>query len=292
MTNIFGKAAIFFNTGGHGGDNFKFKAFFVSKNGEKICNETISPIFTVWRRITVDYSSMAVRDQIPHCHLTDPPPPQNEPHPHQKEHDEDHKIEKDSQFQHYKGVFDDCFIEITKGVNRGEGQYYLALDAQDGRPIPEQYLPAINPTLANDTVYLTGVDHLDAVCEIYNIKYGWTTLDYSHSDRIDRAFVAVGFIDDDLLNLNRRRIDNILYSYYEYPVKNTAAHELTHLIRQHTDNYNKYGLICPGDIEFVEGPICEGETGPMPAVPARRSYLHSDNIMEMRKRLFVFDTIW
>jgi len=291
-TNIFGKAAIFFATGGHGGDNFKFKAFFVKKDGSKICNEIVSETFTVWRRITVDYAWMRVRTKYPRdwCQYNGDD---------QLEHIYDHEIGEggDRIFQHLQGVYDDCFLEIVKGTEYMNQNYQLSMDGSDG---PNYWIyPIWWEPAQKDTVLLIGVDQILNQClskidssgdEVPSGPFGYTPVENT-AEKNYWCYTAVGFISDWVENKLRRKIDDIDYDTYYYPSMNSAAHELLHDIRQKGNDIHDgvnpndipYGLMCPGEVINVEF-LRENETESR-MVPARRSYLNSRKIMDLRRSL-------
>jgi len=87
-------------------------------------------------------------------------------------------------------------------------------------------------------------------------------------------------------NVWYRLIDKRKFKDYPYPSLNTSAHELTHSIVQNPDHVPSYGLMCPGQVRWapVNPPV------DMRKVPARRSYLHSCNIMKLRSGI-LFDPV-
>jgi hypothetical protein len=315
-TNIHGRAAVLFYTGGHGGDNFKFKAYkklWLNQwdgseecvdceeecdNCERCggncsgcgpycegctqctyCLRTRTSIeFQVWREFFIDYAGMPVRTQFPN------PWCETEDGSKQIEYIGNHDVASQEYFTYYNGVYDDCFIEITKGIDKSDGQYYLALDNIDRRPAFGSYYYNWSPS-TTDRVLILGVDHIENVCEKNCGNYGITPIEPGNFENKKYiCMIAVGFIADDLRNDNDRLIDNIIYedNNYRYPQKNSAAHELTHNLKQSNDHLLTYGLMCPGDIEYVSIEPPPGFIGPV-VVPAKRSYHHLSDIMSFRK---------
>jgi len=280
-TNIFGKAAIFFATGGHGGDNFNFKAYFVSKDGLRICNEVESETFTVWRRMYVDYAWMRDRNgQYDFsCYYNGD---------RQEEFTGDHEIAY-GDFSYIEGVFDDCFIEIEKADEYENRPYYLALDGQDGRPECLEYMKSwVDDVPPNDTILLIGIDHLEPTCLIYyennEMKMSWKigfAVTSAGFNKDFRCWTCVGLINDYLLQ--ETPIPQIIDGkevFSENVISlRTAAHESNHSLLQ-SDSHNwPYGLMSENNWVFINGE----------RVPGRRQYLYSSNIMLLRHLLNYFD---
>jgi len=291
-TNIFGKAATYFETQGHGGDNFKFKAYTISDVCEKECLlSEPEDVFTVWRRMTVDYAWMADRNGRYPVNDQGEGLCKNPAGAIQPEHEGDHQIGS-GDFNMYKGVFDDCFLEIEEGGENGNLPYELVLNGGYDPPDDKttyDYASWWYPE--RDEVLMLGIDHLNYKC--VNIKYGDTTCG-SMSEREFYSYVAVGNRDDVYMVGGYDFIDGKTYGYdplhdsssLAIPCLNTAAHELTHNIIRIGNPYHEipYGLMYAGDAPFVS---LDGEDD---KVPGRRFYLHSIHIMDFRASI-PFDSL-
>jgi hypothetical protein len=274
-TNIYGKAAVYFNTQSHGGDNFKFKAYTMNqgKCTEPCLESGVSRTFTVWRKIYVDYAWMQARTKYPNPNCEIKGKPQ-----HESEGIYDFDIYSDA-FDYFNGVFGDSFVEIEKYYEFTNQDYYLALDGSDRNMTYSDYLKPIFEGSANK-VMLVGVDHITNQCIAGYGEYGRAE-QFDINDR--RNFVAVGLYVDIFAYdspeewIYDRFIDGIMDHNPLYPIFNTASHELGHSLLRQTSESSYYGLMTPGDVDHV---IIAGVEK-----PARRSYFHGRDIMKLRNGL-------
>jgi hypothetical protein len=276
-TNIHGKFGVYFDTKGHGGDNFRFKASgknpIVELPNVVDCVVTQpAAIFTVWRRTYLWYGWMVARgsNPIPNC----PSKPSS------CEYKGDHEI-NNGDFNKIKGILDDCFIELVydpaneypnlpyvESINYGLSGNMVAYGDLTGFRIP--------PNPPNDTILLLGVDHLNDECEgSFGAMYP-----YWIPFNVEKAyynFCAVGFIWDWLLCDGEFYVDKAKHKDEKKEMVLSSAHEIVHCLAMRGDEMHSdrsYGLM---EDETVEDDP--------------RSYLHDWHIKCLRAGLPRFDYI-
>jgi len=280
-TNIHGKFGLYFDTKSHGGDNFQFRASngYSPMLGLENCLVSEPPeIFTVWRKIYVDYAWMDDRngeytDDYP-CVVKDG----NDKILFEITEDNKELIEYNGyhhinygNFGKIVGVFDDSFIEIVKQRHFEDTDYRLSLpdiyitlllygDGQTGwRPPPK------------DSVFMFGVDHLEYDCPggasgmALHPHYLNNTDDYYN-------FVSVGSTYDyDNAGL-AQTLDTLPTNTIEDYILMTSSHEITHSLTELMDRFFvqrfEYGIMIPTD---------------------RRSYHNEGTIVILRSSLPDFD---
>ena len=278
-TNKDGRAAIYFDTKSHGGDNFRFKVSGISpgSNIPNDCMEDKAPgIFTLWRKIYLDYAFMEDRGNTypeEDCYGT---PYETV----QKEFRGVHKIDNVA-FDMVIGAFDDAFIEVVKSENpyQPDLPYWLYLrsdilhfndlvvygDYTDFRPDPPL-----------DTILLIGVDHFDDEC--YDLTPpGWYTngagtahWSINPQDAI-YCFVGVGVTYDAVIGNGKIIItkEDKKGTPYSKIIGYTATHELGHCLMQSLAHEEfDYGVMNYDD---------------------RRSYFHSGHLIFLREGSTKFD---
>jgi hypothetical protein len=256
-TNILGKAAVYLNTYGHGGDNFKIKACGYYDGDKADCLTALrDEIFTLWRKITVDFAWME---------------PRNEPNTNCGT---DYKDYND--YRNYKvnenmtiwidGAYDDAFIEIVRGRDLGPNDYYMYF--------PNLHYYADNMTTFHepdyDTIELLGCDHDDEFCA--SGLQGQTVELIEPPEMHWHSFVFVGNIFDCLHNRWPKYPAN--YSFFidgsyqdnlSYISGVVATHEILHLLTN-----------CNNEIH------AETFYGVNRAGMDQRSYMHHNHIMGLR----------
>lgn len=272
-TNRNGRTAIYFDTKSHGGDNFRFKVSGVLPNSY-IANDCLkkkeSAIFTLWRKMYVEYSWMGQR--------TGPPPTGCGG---QIEYDEEHKICEDKMIleNHLKGVFDDAFIDVSVPTEQDDTEYAYWLNSSG--ILTWSYVGYGDSKLLfsklPDRVSLCGVDHVEGPCE--NPFFGMTTCSFLISAKQFYAYVAVGNINDKFLNNPGifRQIDRHPEDDIEANNKNTAAHEIVH---NFYDKWPRCGTFS----------LDNAQTHGLMSNRDRRSYMHYKNIILLRDSLNIFDS--
>jgi hypothetical protein len=271
-TNINGKAAVFFDACGFGGDNFNFKAFTENSMMDlspcKSCN--LDQTVTVWRKIYADYAWMSPRNTPYECRNV-----QRREHQGCQENPSDFRAVS-------SGVFDDCYIELGWYVDYPNTHYQAAIPNRTVDPsfpgkrdYPVLYVPNFDRA-QNDKLLHIDIDHVWGPC--VSDQMGFTNADdLVNIDPQDQRFFSyspLGNIFDKMSNDEEWAypIDQIEYRDTFLIDKHCIAHELTHNIYNYSvpplDNRMPYGLMNYDD---------------------RRWYLHKEDIMLLRKKLPVYD---
>jgi len=285
------KFGLYFDTKSHGGDNFKFRATndtpFFDPFYAPDCLITAEPteIFTVWRKIYLDYAFMEDRGDNypdPDCYGTHDESILKEFRGVHKLDTEEEDESKNVTFNMIKGAFDDSFIEIIKAANpyQADLPYRSFLISYDYSSDLVDYgdLTGFRPNPPLDTILLMGIDHFNTEC--YHPPGGYQNGSgvqhwkwYKPSDAF-YSYVGVGVTHDALRNGKKvitLEDDQRTGASYWKIIGFTATHELGHSLLQRGNSalYEfPYGVMNPDD---------------------RRSYFHSGHIIFLRGGSTKFD---
>jgi hypothetical protein len=274
-----GKVGVYFNTGSHGGDDFKFVASGNLKGKPAPCLKSQPPYkFVVWRRMEyIDYwmnhrnNSLFEYLVLVLCEYQ------------RFEYNGNFKVSDSGRLlEHLQGVFDDAFIEIMSNVEVGETEYSLGICDEESARFYGNVKLGFDGSLP-DLVAICGIDHAHnsssgGDCYCINSVGGMTVVDCDPVLRDFFSYVAIGRLNDIRLNQDRDLLflDGKWTKSIEEVSLNYAAHELTHNIYQQgftctpsLDNLCTYGLM-----NYIDS----------------RSYLHSSDILRLRSTLGAFDT--
>jgi hypothetical protein len=245
-TNLLGKAGVYLNTMGHGGDNFKIKASTTHyyEEDDTCLSFTSDKIFTVWRKIAVDFGYMHQR-LLPNVFCN----------PGYNDFNGEFRIIMNN-VNWVKGAYDDAFIEIVNGRDLGPNQYYVYVPDGDDYTSLHDYADNATPFHQPDydVIELIGCDHGYEACA-YGL-HGETVEVPEPPHKHWHALVFVGNIYDCLKNKApvsqadyRFYIDRKFRNNFSQCLGICATHEILHLF---TNCFNgvhvetKYGVNCAG----------------------------------------------